>query len=136
MERLKSRLRASEGWRSRAYRDSVGKLTIAYGHNLDAKGLSRRAGDVILTDDVEDAIRDLEILPWWKGLSPARQSVLADMSFNLGIRGLLTFRNTLESMRKGDYEAAANGMLASKWARQVGNRAVNLARIMRTGEYE
>ena len=133
LDRLKNRLRVSEGWRSHPYRDTVGKLTIGFGHNLDAKGITPRAGDVILSDDIEDAIRDLDAIPWWRQLSSARQSVLADMSFNMGIRGLLTFRNTLEAMRTGDYEAAADGMLASKWARQVGRRADRLAAIMRTG---
>jgi lysozyme len=52
----------------------------------------------------------------------------------MGIHGLLTFRNTLEAMRRGNYESAAAGMLASKWARQVGRRADRLAAIMRTGE--
>jgi lysozyme len=134
LDRLKNRLRISEGWRSRVYRDTVGHLTIGYGHNLDAKGITPKAGDVILSDDIEDAIRDLDAIPWWRTLSSARQGVLADMSFNMGIHGLLTFRNTLEAMRRGNYESAAAGMLASKWARQVGRRADRLATIMRTGE--
>jgi lysozyme len=59
--------------------------------------------------------------------------VLLDMSFNLGIVGLLRFKNTLATIRRGDYSKAAAMMLDSLWARQVGKRAVRLAEMMRTG---
>jgi len=35
----------------------------------------------------------------------------------------------------GEYRRAATEMLDSKWARQVGNRALELAEMMRTGVY-
>ena len=55
------------------------------------------------------------------------------MAFNLGVQGLLKFRNTLGMVRDGDYDGAARGMLASLWARQVKGRATRLADQMRTG---
>ena len=42
---------------------------------------------------------------------------------------------TLAGVRRGDYAAAARSMLVSKWARQVGARARELAEQMRTGRY-
>jgi lysozyme len=51
----------------------------------------------------------------------------------LGINGLLGFKNTLEFIKAGDWERAANGMLASKWAKQVGMRAIELSELMRKG---
>lgn len=133
--KLRESLRVSEGVRYRPYLDSVGKLTIGVGHNLDAKPLSPRAVAVILDDDISDAIDDLDRhTPWWRTLDGARQLVMAEMCFNLGIGGLLTFRNTLTAMETGRYTDAAEGMLKSKWARQVGQRAVRLARVMMTGE--
>jgi lysozyme len=55
------------------------------------------------------------------------------MAFNLGVPGLLKFKNTLRAVREGRFEDAAKGMLASKWARQVKGRAVRLAQVMKTG---
>ena len=55
------------------------------------------------------------------------------MCFNMGIDTLLEFKNTLSFMQAGDYNSAANGMLSSLWAKQVGLRADNLAVMMRTG---
>ncbi|MGU3777520.1 hypothetical protein [Burkholderia metallica] len=65
-------------------------------------------------------------------LDPVRQRVVINMAFNMQ-GGLLTFTNTLAAMKRGDYAAAADGMLASKWAAQVGARATRLATMMRSG---
>jgi len=51
----------------------------------------------------------------------------------MGIGWLTTFKNTVANIRTGNYEAAAKGMLASKWAKQVGARAIRLADMMRKG---
>lgn len=135
LERLKANLRLSEGLRLRPYRDTVGALTLGYGHNLDAKGITIKVAEAILREDIDDVLDDLDRhLPWWRTLDGERQTVVAEMCFNLGIGGLLTFRNTLTAMETGRYADAAEGMLKSKWAGQVGQRAVRLARVMMTGE--
>ena len=137
--RLIEQLRLHEGERRKPYRDTVGKLTIGIGRNLDDKGLRRDEIEYLLNNDIADARADLDrYLPWWRGLDPVRQRVLIDMSFNMGIGapnrgGLLSFVNTLSEIRRGNYAIAADMMLASKWAQQVGRRAVRLATMMRTG---
>lgn len=137
--RLIEQLRLHEGERERAYRDTEGNLTIGIGRNLDAKGLSRDEREYLLANDIADARRELDrYLPWWRGLDPIRQRVLIDMMFNMGPGGpqrggLLSFVNTLSNIRQGRYAEAADMMLASKWAQQVGRRAVRLATMMRTG---
>jgi lysozyme len=55
------------------------------------------------------------------------------MCFNLGVTRLGGFVNTLAAMKRGDYEAAADGMMKSLWASQVGRRAQRLAKMMREG---
>ena len=137
--RLVEQLRLHEGERRKAYRDTVGKLTIGIGRNLDDKGLRRDEIEYLLANDIADARADLDrYLPWWRGLDPVRQRVLIDMAFNMGMGspgkgGLLSFVNTLSNIRQGRYAEAADMMLASKWAAQVGRRAVRLATMMRTG---
>lgn len=137
--RLIEQLRLHEGERRKPYRDTVGKLTIGIGRNLDDKGLRRDEIEYLLANDIADARADLDrYLPWWRGLDPVRQRVLIDMMFNMGAGspnrvGLLSFVNTLSNIRQGRYAEAAAMMLASKWASQVGSRAVRLATMMRTG---
>jgi lysozyme len=59
--------------------------------------------------------------------------VLQAMAFQMGIDGLLGFTGTLAAVQRGDYEAAAKGMLASLWARQTPSRAGRMAAMMRQG---
>ncbi|MDR5772071.1 MULTISPECIES: glycoside hydrolase family protein [unclassified Caballeronia] len=120
-----------------AYQDSLGYLTIGIGHLIDKrKGgkLRPEVIDLIFELDIQDVEADLDRnLTWWRNLSPVRQRVLLNMCFNMGIGTLLTFKNTLVAMQNGSYAAAAAGMLASRWATQVGDRAERLAEMMRSG---
>lgn len=126
-----------EEWRRHPYRDSVGKLTIGVGHNLDDKPISDRAVRVILEDDVSDATRELfNALPWTRDLDEARQAVLINMSFNLGIGGLLQFKKTLAAIKEQRWLDAGREMMDSKWAMQVGPRAHRLRKQIETGEWQ
>jgi lysozyme len=134
---ISEQLVRDEGVRLTAYRDTVGKLTIGIGHNLDDKPISKRAALAILEDDIEDARQALyQKLPWTVNLDEARRGVLINMEFNMGIGGLLGFKNTLAMIQSGEYESAARAMLESHWAQQVGARATRLAEQMRTGEWQ
>jgi lysozyme len=121
-----------EGLRLKPYTDSVGKLTIGVGHNLTDVGITREQALDILAEDIAAAEKLLDTeLPWWRSLEAPRRRVLLNMAFNLGYR-LLTFKNTLRAAQEGRYEDAAEGMRASKWARQVGKRANRLAATMQS----
>lgn len=126
-----------EGLRLKPYRDTVGKLTLGVGRNLDDKGISEAEAFFMLNNDITATVRELNhALPWWGDLAPTWQLVLANMAFNLGLSRLLGFRKMLAALEAGDYETAAAEMLDSKWARQVGRRAEELAAIVRPGLLE
>lgn len=136
MNRIKAQLVRHEGLRLKPYRCTAGKLTIGIGRNLDDRGISQREAYVLLENDIQNCEKQLldEIPEIYNGLDDVRQSVLLNMCFNLGIKGLLEFKNTLAFIAAGDWERAANGMLASKWAKQVGKRAIELSEMMRKGK--
>jgi|SRR5581483_8811785 len=126
-----------EGVRLKPYRDQVGKLTIGVGRNLDDVGISELEAEWLLHNDIsraEDAL--LQALPWAKDLDEVRRSALINMAFNMGIGGLLGFKNTLAAIQEGRYNDAADGMFESKWATQVGPRAHRLALQIKTGEWQ
>lgn len=142
---LKAQLRIDEGYRTRRYPDTKGKTTIGVGHNIDAdphypftpadEPLSPQQIDGLLNRDVAAAVAALdEYANWWRALEEPRQRVLANMCFNMGWTTLSQFGNTLQAMHFADYAAAAAGMRASLWAKQVGARAERLAKVMETGE--
>ena len=136
-ELLAKELIRDEGLKLQAYVDSEGFLSLGIGRLIDARrggGISREEAFYLFDNDVAEAIRDLDArLPWWRRLSAARQRVLLNMCFNLGIGGLLEFRRSLAAMERGDFETAAREMKASKWSTQVGDRADRLAALMRNG---
>lgn len=135
MEELIQRIKRHEGLRLSPYRDSQGNLTIGYGHNLDAKPISIRAAQVILEDDLRDAWVELQFVPheYWQHLNTRRKEVLVEMIFNMGVKGLMSFKRMLSALARADYEEAAREMLDSRWAQQVGSRAEELAQIMKEG---
>jgi len=136
LERIKEQLVKHEGLRLKPYRCTAGKLTIGVGRNLDDCGISKTEAYVLLENDIQHCEKQLldEIPEIYSPLDEVRKSVLLNMCFNLGIGGLLGFNNTLAYIASGDWERAANGMLASKWAKQVGRRAIELSELMRKGK--
>jgi lysozyme len=136
-EKLKHMLTHHEGARKFPYTDTVGKVSIGVGRNLTDKGISPSEMAILLENDINDALKDLDAnLPWWRTLSEARQLVLADLCFNMGIRKLLAFKKTLGHVQAGQFKEAGAELLNSKYAKQVGARAVTLKNILVTGLYK
>lgn len=134
---LKEQLIRDEGLRLHPYKDSVGKLTVGVGRNLDDVGISQPEAEYLLNNDILDATNRLEqALPWTAGLEEVRLAVLINMAFNMGVGALLGFRKFLADVQGGDYQSASQEMLNSKWAEQVGPRAHRLALQMEGGAWQ
>lgn len=134
IESLEDMLIRHEGLRLKPYRDSVGKLTIGVGRNLDDVGITEEEARYLLKNDIQKAVVEAKRFRWYAKLNNPRKQAIIDMIFNLGPSRFLGFKKMLAALEAGDYEAAAREMLDSKWAQQVGRRATELAEIMRTGE--
>ena len=138
---LTRQLRGDEDVRPQAYKDSLGFLTIGIGRLVDDRkpgsGLRPSEMDFMLANDIEDRTAALtKRLPWLYLLDEARQGALLNMSFQLGVEGLLGFKNTLELVRKGQFAEASKNMLQSLWAQQTPNRAKRMAEQMKTGVWQ
>ena len=133
-------LERDEGRRARAYRDSLGVLTVGIGFNLEANDLPDDVIDRLFDVSIDRAVLDLDALePRWRDMTPDRQRVLLNMAFNLGRKRLSGFKRFLAAI--GEYldgddasalDRAAAEMLDSDWAVQVGARAKRLAARMRS----
>lgn len=136
---LRAELELDEGRRSRAYQDSRGIWTVGVGFNLEANALPDDVIDRLLDISIDNAVLALDVLePRWRELDDDRQRVLVNMAFNLGALGFAKFgrmRAAVRSYLDGGGQAAlalaADEMLRSRWAEQVGKRAVRLADRMR-----
>ena len=115
-EPLIAQLKRHEGERQDLHKCPAGYWSIGYGHNLQAKGISKDIANLILLEDLADAEEQVRKHIHVKRLSDARLGVLINMAFNLGMHGLLGFKQFLYFLSMDDYERAADEMLDSRWA--------------------
>lgn len=132
---LMQELRRDEGFRRHAYRDHLGYLTIGLGTLIDKRrggGITFEQAKMLAGMTIEEIEAELDRrLPWWRTASPRRQRAIINMAYQLGVGGLMKFRNTLAMAERGDWAAAADNALKSLWARQTPARARRVARMLR-----
>jgi lysozyme len=100
-------------------------------------GITLDEASFLLVGDIERARQALyQKLPWTLRISDARRGALVNMAFNMGIDKLMDFKKTLAHMEAGRWFEASQEMLASTWAKQVGDRAVRLSDQVRLDEWK
>ena len=131
MESLKEQLIRHEGLRLTVYDCPAGYKTIGVGRNIEQKGITEEEAVYLLDNDIEYFTEQLEDnLIGFQELPEDKKAVLVNMAFNLGVNGLLKFKNMLAAITEERWEDASSEMLNSRWADQVGNRAIELSEIM------
>lgn len=152
LDQAKALITKHEGVRASPYKDSLGIPTIGIGFNMtrpDARarlaqvGLTSWAPPIHLTDDqiqqllaldLADCAADVkDVVVGFDALSDNRKCVLCDMRFNLGPMRFRAFAHMISAVNDGNFNEAADQMLASVWASQVGHRATEDAEMMRVG---
>jgi lysozyme len=149
---LKAALTRDEGFEEKPYLDTENIWTFAIGRNLEHSPLTgaewkalldagsievkvtRKGAEYLLGNGIAQAeMTCATTFKWWPNLDPVRRDVIANLCFNMGIRRLLGFRNMLAAMSHGDFGIAADELMDSKYATQVGQRAQRLAAALRSG---
>jgi len=131
-------LKRHEGVRSKVYMCSANYETIAVGRNISESGLGLSEDEInyMLNNDIKRVREELtDSYFWFPAMNEARQDALVDISFNLGQTRLRGFVKALEAMSREQFDIAADEFMDSKWSGQVGNRAVEVTEMIRTGEY-
>lgn len=139
-ERLLDESKRAEGsvirdGRHQVYQDSLGLDTVGYGR-LVSRGFSQDEVELMLENDISDAVEDANKYPWFSGLDEVRQDVVTSMLFNMGAPRFDGFKLMILALSRHDYDEAAHQMEASPWANQVKGRATRYATIMRTGAWQ
>lgn len=135
-DEVKQLIMRHEGLRLKPYRDSVQKLTIGFGRNLDDNGVREEEAKFMLDNDLEALDIELNIrVTVYRSLDRVRKGVLLNMAYNMGVPTLLGFRRMIAALENRAYVTAALEMLDSRWHEQVGNRARELSRVMARGHY-
>lgn len=126
-------IRRHEGFRGMPYDDPLGFPTIGYGTKLP---IAEEEGELLLNHRLEKMAAQLkERVPYFDDLPDEIQAVLLNMTYNLGVDGLLRFKRMWSAIKRRDWRNMALEMQNSRWHRQVGIRADNLiANVLRYAE--
>ena len=137
MNKLIETLRRHEGVKNTLYKCTSDKWTIGVGRNLEDVGLSDAEIDYLLENDIvrTEELLD-EYMSWWRELDEVRQEALVNFVFNVGIGTAMKFKKAMAALEKWDYDTAADEMMDSNWSNQVGQRAVEVTEMIRTGQYQ
>lgn len=131
---LRNLLIRHEGMKLKPYRDTMGKLTIGVGRNLDERGITEAEAIEMLFNDIHICVREAEnTFPWFKEIDGYRKIVVISMIFNMGMPRFKQFKKLIAAIEARDFRQAFLEMLDSVWAEQVGYRSEELAKMMRDG---
>lgn len=138
---IKVHLEAEEGRVDHAYQDNLGYWTIGVGRLIDKRRggrLSDAEIDLLLANDIKAKIAGIEQWPAWQAVKddPVRTTALISMAFQLGIEGLAGFKNSLRLIAEKQWQAAADNLLQSLWAKQTPNRAKRVTQMIATGKLQ
>ena len=127
-------------------------MTIGVGRNLETNpltpeekkvcgdymhGITKNAAFYLLRNDISRVLKECEKrIVIWDKLDDERKYALLDMSFQLGIHGVLQFKKMLGAMGVGNWKEAAEQCLDSKYAKQTPTRAKRIARTIECGRFE
>lgn len=131
---LREELKLDEGLRLSMYKCTEGFNTIGYGHNCDScptfegshipDTISQNTAERLLDADIAKAQISLyKAIPWIVNIPKNQQEALINMTFQMGINGLLKFKNTLKMIKEGRINEACDNARKSLWYKQTPNRA-------------
>lgn len=135
IDKLTTSIQVHEGLRLFPYQDATGHTTIGYGRNLSGNGISPAEADYLLSTDIKHAISAAHAETWWPVVADndARSRAIIEIIFNMGANGVGTFKTAIAYLENADFNNAADAFLDSLWAKQTGQRAIDLTNMIRTG---
>ena len=126
--RLSKQLLYHEGIRLKPYRCSADKLTIGIGRNIEDVGITEEEAFYLLNNDIKKVVekcqRNFKLVD---GLNDLRKEAVVNLVFNMGFGKFLQFKKTIKHIENEEFELAGAELLDSRYAQQVGQRAIDVA---------
>ena len=137
IEALREQLKVDEGVKYEIYKDHLGYPTFGIGHLITENDpehnktvgteISEDRVNEVFESDVAKFASEAKILfPDLDELPDVAQQVIVNMAFNMGRPRLSKFKNFIAGVNDRDWVRAAEEMMDSRWATQVGDRAIRL----------
>lgn len=130
-DRLKKQLVVHEGLELKPYKCTANKTTIGVGRNIEEVGISEDEAMYLLENDIKNVVAQCQAtFSWFDGLTDIRKEAIVNLVFNMGLSTFCKFKNTISYLEQGSYELAGTELLDSNYARQVGQRSVDVANMI------
>jgi len=127
-KRLSQQLIKHEGLRLKPYRCTADKLTIGVGRNLDDVGITEEEALYLLGADIQVVINQCTVaFAWFERLDELRKEAVINLVFNMGLTKFKQFKKTISYIEQGKFDLAGAELLDSNYARQVGQRSIDVA---------
>ena len=135
-----------EGFRDKPYLCSEGFPTVGYGQKIGTKGADISLYKFTIPQDVAelwmlhnidsmiDAMEvDEDISAALESCNEVQEAVLVSMCYQMGVKGLSSFKRMLSAIEFGDFREAAREALDSRWRIQTPDRCERHAEMLETG---
>jgi lysozyme len=137
INRLREQLKIDEGVKYEIYLDHLGYPTFGIGHLVTQHDeehgkpvgtpITEERVNSVFDSDVETYISEAKkVFPDLDNLPEDAQEVIVNMTFNMGAPRLSKFKKFIAAVEAHNWNTASVEMMDSRWAKQVGNRAIRL----------
>ena len=121
-------IKQEEGFKGIVYKCTEGFDTIGYGTRLP---LSEKEAEMILEYRLNILKGNLSRSLYMLDIDKKAWDILYNMVYQMGVKGVLNFKNMIKALEAKDYKRAGDEMLDSKWAKQTPARANRLSKAMK-----
>lgn len=117
-------LKQEEGFEGVVYKCSEGFDTIGYGSRMP---ITKEEAELLLEYRLKGMKAQLTGYLYDIDIKDEAWDILFNMSYQMGVKGVLNFKNMIKALKDNDYKEASIQMLDSLWAKQTPNRAKRLS---------
>ena len=137
IDKLREQLKIDEGVKYEIYLDHLGYPTFGIGHLITEADeehgkpvgtpITEERVNSVFDKDVEIYVSEAKkVFPNLTELPSEAQEVIVNMTFNMGAPRLSKFKKFIAAVEARNWDTASVEMMDSRWAKQVGNRAIRL----------
>lgn len=117
-------IKQEEGFSGTVYKCTEGFDTVGYGSRMP---ITKEEAELLLEYRLKAMKAQLTGYLYDIDIKDEAWDILFNMAYQLGVKGVLNFKNMIKALKDNDYKEASIQMLDSLWAKQTPNRAKRLS---------
>lgn len=117
-------IKQEEGFSGTVYKCTEGFDTVGYGSRMP---ITKEEAELLLEYRLKAMKAQLTGYLYDIDIKDEAWDILFNMAYQLGVKGVLNFKNMIKALKDNDYKEASIQILDSLWAKQTPNRAKRLS---------